>query len=324
MTSPQHSPLTQRLYDLEYPRSLGVYSTYAEVQAVVDALADRQFPVQNTMIVGTDLKLIERVTGRRTWGKVIGQGVLSGVWMGLFIGLILMFLNPGGSVAAVVSSVLLGIIFFTVWAVIGYAMTGGKRDFTSMTATIPMQYELMVEHSHAEQARRVLAEAGVNPGPATGRSTVPPAQAPGLGSQGGRAATPGAGASGLGYGGSGQTAGGTGANGASGPGGAPARSDSPAAGSYGYGAPSSAPGTGASHRPSYGQPAPTTPEAQRGAAAPRPTYGRPAEQPATPATGSPSAADAPSAATGPDDATRTAQNERPDAPRWGEDDRRDG
>ncbi|UVY85459.1 hypothetical protein NLU66_07690 [Brachybacterium sp. NBEC-018] len=323
MTSPQHSPLTQRLYDLEYPRSLGVYSTYAEVQAVVDALADRQFPVQNTMIVGTDLKLIERVTGRRTWGKVIGQGVLSGVWMGLFIGLILMFLNPGGSVAAVVSSVLLGIIFFTVWAVIGYAMTGGKRDFTSMTATIPMQYELMVEHSHAEQARRVLAEAGVNPGPATGRSTVPPAQAPGLGSPSGRAAAPGAGANGFGHGASGQTIGGTGAHGASGPGGAPTRPESPA-GSYGYGAPSSPAGTGASHRPSYGQPAPTTPEAQRGAAAPRPSYGRPAEQATTPATGSPSAAESPSTASGPDDATRPAPTERADAPRWGEDDRRDG
>src|SRR5699024_7444844 len=29
-------PLTARLYDLEYPRSLGVYNTYQEVQSVVD------------------------------------------------------------------------------------------------------------------------------------------------------------------------------------------------------------------------------------------------------------------------------------------------
>ena len=66
------SPLTARLYDLEYPRSLGVYSTYQEVQSVVDTLADHEFPVQSTLIVGTDLKLMERVTGRRTWPKVIG------------------------------------------------------------------------------------------------------------------------------------------------------------------------------------------------------------------------------------------------------------
>ena len=119
------SPLTARLYDLEYPRSLGVYSTYQEVQSVVDTLADREFPVQSTLIVGTDLKLMERVTGRRTWPKVIGQGVLSGLWMGLFLGLLFMLITPG-DLMIVISSVLMGIVFFTVWSVIGYAMTGGS------------------------------------------------------------------------------------------------------------------------------------------------------------------------------------------------------
>src|SRR5699024_8108662 len=151
------SPLTARLYDLEYPRSLGVYNTYQEVQSVVDTLADEQFPVQSTLIVGTDLKLMERVTGRRTWPKVISQGALSGLWMGLFLGLLLLLLSPG-NLTVVLTSVLLGIIFFTVSSVIGYCMTGGQRDFTSMTATIPMQYELLVEHKHAAQAQRILAE----------------------------------------------------------------------------------------------------------------------------------------------------------------------
>ncbi|WP_341856234.1 general stress protein [Brachybacterium sp. GPGPB12] len=156
------SPLTARLYDLEYPRSLGVYSTYQEVQSVVDTLADHEFPVQSTLIVGTDLKLMERVTGRRTWPKVIGQGILSGLWMGLFLGSLFMLITPG-DLMIVLSSVLMGIVFFTVWSVIGYAMTGGKRDFTSMTSTIPMQYEPLVEHKHADQARRILAESGAGP-----------------------------------------------------------------------------------------------------------------------------------------------------------------
>lgn len=168
------SPLTARLYHLEYPRSLGVYSTYQEVQSVVDTLADNQFPVQSTLIVGTDLKLMERVTGRKTWGKVIGQGVLSGLWMGLFLGLLLMLISPG-DLMVVATSIVMGIVFFTVWSVIGYAMTGGKRDFTSMMATIPMQYELLVEHKHAEQARRILADSGAGPSPvhASPHSPVP-------------------------------------------------------------------------------------------------------------------------------------------------------
>ena len=57
-----------------------------------------------------------------------------------------MFITPS-NVLVVLTSVLLGIVFFTVWSVIGYAMSGGKRDFTSMVAMIPMQYELLVETS---------------------------------------------------------------------------------------------------------------------------------------------------------------------------------
>ena len=158
------SPLTARMYDLEYPRSLGVYSTYQEVQSVVDTLADHEFPVQSTLIVGTDLKLMERVTGRKTWPKVISQGALSGLWMGLFLGLLLWLLNPG-DMLIVLPAVIMGMVFFTVWQVIGYAMSGGQRDFTSMTSTIPMQYELLVEHKHAAQARQILAESGAAPAP---------------------------------------------------------------------------------------------------------------------------------------------------------------
>ena len=272
------SPLTARLYDLEYPRSLGVYSTYQEVQSVVDTLADHEFPVQSTLIVGTDLKLMERVTGRRTWPKVIGQGILSGLWMGLFLGLLFMLITPG-DLMIVLSSVLMGIVFFTVWSVIGYAMTGGKRDFTSMTSTIPMQYELLVEHKHADQARRILAESGagpaVAPSPAAAPQTSPQANGPfgspaptqGSGQYGAPAPTQGsgqygspAGQSGPGYGAPGPQQNGFSAQGQPGQQGV-----GPQHGTgqqQGFGA-APAPGSSAEqagaqsrpHRPSFGQPA---------------------------------------------------------------------
>ena len=49
---------------LEFPQSLAVYDDYAAAQKAVDFLADKEFPVQNCMIVGTDLKRVERITGR--------------------------------------------------------------------------------------------------------------------------------------------------------------------------------------------------------------------------------------------------------------------
>ena len=65
------------LFKLEYPQSLGVFDSYPDAQKAVDQLADANFPVKNLAIVGTDLRLMERVTGRRTWGTVLGEGVMS-------------------------------------------------------------------------------------------------------------------------------------------------------------------------------------------------------------------------------------------------------
>ena len=74
--------------------SLGVFEKYVDAQKAVDTLSDNQFPVENCLIVGTDLKQIERVTARLTWGRVALGGLLSGVWLGLFVGLILSLFSP--------------------------------------------------------------------------------------------------------------------------------------------------------------------------------------------------------------------------------------
>jgi hypothetical protein len=44
--------------------SLGSYTTYPEAQSVVDYLADHHFEVETTQIVGSDLRMVEQVTGR--------------------------------------------------------------------------------------------------------------------------------------------------------------------------------------------------------------------------------------------------------------------
>ena len=189
MSQQPHSPLQSQAFALEFPQSLGSYKEYADVQRMVDILADAGFPVQNTLIVGTDLRLIERVTGRKTWGRVILGGALSDMWMGLFVGLLFSMLSSNW-LSTIFSSVLLGAVFFTVWAVIGHAMSGGQRDFTSMTATVPMHYELLVEHRNVMDARRILTGAGIRLGDgafggsgygdsAKNRPTGPGTQSPG-------------------------------------------------------------------------------------------------------------------------------------------------
>jgi hypothetical protein len=144
---------------LEYPMSLGTYDKYEDAQKAVDYLSDHEFAVENCMIVGTDLKQVERVTGRLTRGRVIGAGALSGMWMGLFVGLIFTLFDQGsqGSAMAVMSTVAFGAVFGVVWALLGYAATKGQRDFTSVTQVVATRYEVLVEHKFAEQGRALLA-----------------------------------------------------------------------------------------------------------------------------------------------------------------------
>jgi len=143
---------------LNYPRSLGVFDEYADAQRAVDYLSDHEFPVENCMIVGTELKQIERVLGRLTWSRVIGGGALSGAWFGAFIGLIMSMFTNANTIGVIVSTVIFGGIFGVVWAAIGYGMTQGRRDFQSVTQVVATRYEVLVEHKVAERARELLEQ----------------------------------------------------------------------------------------------------------------------------------------------------------------------
>jgi hypothetical protein len=151
---------------LEFPQSLAVYDDYAAAQKAVDFLSDKEFPVQNCMIVGTDLKRVERITGRLTTGRVALGGLISGIWLGLFIGLIFALFTDEGAFAVIISTMLIGALFGVIWALVGYAATRGQRDFSSVTSVVATKYEVLVEHKVAAQARELLAQLpGVTPNP---------------------------------------------------------------------------------------------------------------------------------------------------------------
>ena len=161
-TQPKGLSQVRARLNLEYPMSLGTFEKYEEAQKLVDTLSDKEFPVQNCLIVGTDLKQLERITGRLTWGRVLLGGALSGVWLGLFVGLIFALFAPqGGSVVQIVlSTVLFGALFGVAWAAGTYALTGGQRDFSSVSLIVPSKYEVLVEHKFAQQARDILGGSG--------------------------------------------------------------------------------------------------------------------------------------------------------------------
>ncbi|WP_235736550.1 general stress protein [Nocardioides alcanivorans] len=143
---------------LEFPQSLAVYASYPEAQRTVDHLADKGFPVENCMIVGTDLKQVERITGRLTTGRVAGLGAVTGVWLGVFVGLALSLFGDGSVFAVMLSTAIIGALFGMIWALLGYAATRGERDFSSVSAVVATKYEVLVEHKHRANALEILAD----------------------------------------------------------------------------------------------------------------------------------------------------------------------
>jgi hypothetical protein len=138
---------------------VGSYDSYEQAQAAVDYLSDERFPVENVTIIGSDLKQVEKVTGRLTWGRVLTAGAAGGAWWGLFVGLLLgiFAVDSGDWIGSLLTGLAVGVLFGLLFAAMGYAATRGRRDFTSTSAIIAGRYDVMCNPARAEDARALLA-----------------------------------------------------------------------------------------------------------------------------------------------------------------------
>ena len=87
---------------------------------MVDSFADQNFPVQNVEIGGTELRSIERVTGRLTGDKVAAAGALSRLWIVLFVGIAFSLFGDRNQLGLLLTTPLLGAEFGLVWNQLGY------------------------------------------------------------------------------------------------------------------------------------------------------------------------------------------------------------
>lgn len=136
------------------------YGTYLEAQRAVDHLADKEFAVELVTIVGTDLRMVERVTGRLSYPRIALAGLASGAWFGLFVGLLLLLFTSDGQSFPLFAAIAIGAAFGMLFSVVSYAFTGGKRDFTSSSQIVASSYAVLCGYEKANQARNLLAEIG--------------------------------------------------------------------------------------------------------------------------------------------------------------------
>ncbi|WP_410534951.1 general stress protein [Streptomyces sp. KL2] len=138
------------------------YSSYTEAQTAVDRLSDERFPVEQIDIVGSDLRLVEHVTGRMTKGRAAAMGAASGAWFGLFIGLLVGLFTTGGAwLGLILGGILIGALWGAVFGFVGHAATGGQRDFSSTRSLAAARYDVIVRGGHADHARGILQREGL-------------------------------------------------------------------------------------------------------------------------------------------------------------------
>jgi hypothetical protein len=151
---------------------VAAYSTYLEAQKAVDYLSDNKFPVENVTIVGTDLRMVERVTGRLTYGRVALAGALSGAWFGFFVGLLITLFAGEAGFQVMFAGIALGAGFGLLFSILSYTFTGGRRDFTSSSQIVAATYAILCVHDHAGDARALLMRSPSGLGKSRGAATV--------------------------------------------------------------------------------------------------------------------------------------------------------
>ena len=147
------------------------FPTYAEAQAAVNKISESDADIRGLAIVGNDLKLVERVMGRLTWGRVALNGLLRGLMFGVFFGLAIYLLMPESLQSAFILP-LLGAAMGILLAIVTHAMTRKRREFSSVQQVMASRYDIVAPQTIAGRAMHLI---GQRAAPA---SVTAPAEAP--------------------------------------------------------------------------------------------------------------------------------------------------
>lgn len=137
------------------------YSTYVDAEKAVNALAESGFPVEGVTIVAGDLRFVEQVTGRRSYGAAAIEaapiGAITAALVGFLLGIFSQIAPLSTGLALAFWGLLLGAIVGALVGVLGHALAGRRRDFSSRATLDAGRYDVMAPADVAGEARGRLA-----------------------------------------------------------------------------------------------------------------------------------------------------------------------
>lgn len=153
------------------------FETYAQAQAAIAKVSGSDAELAGLAIIGNDLKLVERIVGRLTWGKVAMRGAIRGLGFGAFMGLMFLLFVPE-AVGSVLIFPLLGLAFGILLSLVQHSIVRRKRDFASTQQVLAARYDVVAPQESAGKAMQVIGQrdGAAVPTDAQLQSAPPPAQ----------------------------------------------------------------------------------------------------------------------------------------------------
>lgn len=150
------------------------YPTYEAARTAVDVLVREEgLPVSSIAVVGSDLKSVERVTGRMNYARAALSGLMNGVMIGIFLSLVWFIFFPDTDILAIAGVFVMSLAFGVIWGIIGYAFSSKKREFTSIMQVTASRFDIVVPHNISAKVRDTLQRGGSWSSP-----VVPPSAQP--------------------------------------------------------------------------------------------------------------------------------------------------
>ena len=156
---------------------VATFASYEAAQKAVNALAEADVDVSGMALVGGDVRVVERVIGRLTWGKVAMAGAMRGLTFGLFLGIVFWLLVPTAG-AAILAMPAFGVAFGMLLSLVTHSLTKKRRQFQSVQQVVPLTFDLLAPREVAGAAMHKLGPGVVNPQQQPAPQAAPEQHAP--------------------------------------------------------------------------------------------------------------------------------------------------
>lgn len=134
------------------------FPDYAAAVDCVDQLIRHEFPAPMVAIVGSDLRSVERVKGKLSYGSVAFRGIITGSWLGLLVSLFIPVNSTQAVGATTGAAIVIGAGIGMLLNVLRFSLARNRHEFSSSTQVVAANYDVVVPHPMSQQAKNAIQE----------------------------------------------------------------------------------------------------------------------------------------------------------------------